>query len=296
VLNVGFFEGPAHEEKAIHKERFRKIGVVAIKGIDLERTMPVGPDVEITIRIEASHEALARVYLPSLGRAFEGNLLEFGTEAAPTADELEFRLDQLDKRLGELEAASVTVQPLRSRVVDARQEIHAARSGGADSHARAVTILERIEIDADSAEEREAPRLALEELEEYLAFCEDVVNSYGEDAHIRRLDQLKRNAEQARLRQEPEEARSIRGRLLDLAAQLYWEQPGAWVGRFQELAVLDDFEQPEQARGLIERGRQALDLGDLDMLKRVVLDLLSMRPQTGESGPWSIFGGIARAR
>jgi molecular chaperone DnaK len=294
VLRVGFFEGPPTTAKRVVPERCRHIGDVVIRGVDLDRPLPIGTDLDVSVRIDQTREANGRVYIPFLNKTIEANLLNFELTSVPTPEALEVRLEKCEKKLAELENAAIDVHALLPKIASARETFYSSLDAGDDALARADARLQEAELLMDDVEAKEAPRLALQDLEAYLNLTEDIVVQFGEQEHTNRLVRLRSEVERAKSRNDTHEARSVRERLLNLAGEVYWSQPGAWVSRFQELATFDRYTAPDQAQALIRRGRAALEAGDLELLRRAVIDLIALTPREEQEGRWSLYAGITK--
>jgi len=238
---------------------------------------------------------VGRVFIPLLNKTIESNLLRFDMPSLPTIDQLEFRLEQIETRVAELAASDLDVGSIHPLIATARDAVMETMDSDADATARADARLQEAELLLDEIEANEAPRLALQELDASLQLATEIVESYGQESHTKRLDQLRVETERATSQGNASNARSVRERLFTLAFEVYWSQPGAWVSRFQELAVFTEYTDHQVAQIHIRQGRQALEAGDLELLKRSVVDLIALTPrqdQAGRFGPWS---GIAKS-
>lgn len=294
VLRVGFFEGPLTTAKKIVPERCRHIGDLVIRGTDIDRPLPIGTDLEVSIRIDQTQEANGSVYVPFLSKAFDVNLLNFERTPLPTVEALEMRLEKCEERLVDLKNASLDVHALLPAIALARETFYSSSDRGDDALARADARLQDLELLMDNLEANEAPRLALQELEVYLSLAENMVDQFGTPEHKGRLARLRLEVERVRVRNDADEARSVRERLLNLSGEVYWSEPGAWVSRFQELTTINGYTNPDHAQALILRGRAAYENGDIELLRRAVIDLVVLLPDDEEKGRWSLYAGISK--
>jgi molecular chaperone DnaK len=295
ILRVGVFEGPQTVSTTFLPERGHLIGDVVLRGTHIDRPLPVGTELEVTIRIDPSREASASIYIPDLEITIPPEkLVEFARTPVPTLADLQIRLDSTKARLQDLEAAGLSLQDVKPKEAAATQAVESAVISGSDGIARAEARVGELELAVDEIEERHAPRLALEELTQFMDFSRDLVEEYGDPQHKELFAQLERDAIRARDRNNATEARSIRERALNLAGVVYWSQTAAWVSRFQELASFEGFTDKERAQMLLLQGRQALKQGDQELLRRTVLDLLSITPREDQQARWSMYSGITR--
>jgi len=131
--------------------------------------------------------------------------------------------------------------------------------------------------------------LALEELEEVEALVERITRDFGDPADISAFERLQKRSDTARLDGHVGRVRQVEEEMLDLGRRVYWSQTGAWVARFQELADCSEFKDPQRAQTLIAEGRRALEAGDRDMLRRVVIDLWGIASEEAGAGAKTRF-------
>jgi hypothetical protein len=288
-INVVFREGESKRP-----DRNQIIGEIRIRGTDVPAALPVDSEVEITLRVDPSSEAKATVRIPLLDWKTD-SALEVGRETLPSESEMAQGLALELSRMEKLGAADVDTRKLEPLTDEVAGNLAAA--GDRDARRRAFDGLRRLQQEMDSLEAAQAPRLALEELEEAEAFVGRIVGDFGSPADISALERLKKRADAARLGGDVTRVRMLEEGMLALGGRVYWAQTGAWIAKFQELADRSDFKDPERARGLIEVGRHSLEAGDQDMLRRVVLDLIGIASEeVGAGAEMRFLIGLRRSQ
>jgi hypothetical protein len=261
------------EGESERPDRNQLIGEIKIRGTDVAAALPVDSEVEITLRVDPSTEAKAKVRIPLLDWETD-TALEVGRERLPSESEMGQGLALELSRIEKLGAADIDTSGLERLTDEVAGDLAAA--GDRDARRRAFDGLHRLQQEMDSLEATQAPRLALEELEEAEAFVSSIVGDLGNSADISAFERLKKRADAARLDGDVTRVRMVKEGMLNLGGRVYWSQTGAWIAKFQQLADSSEFKDPARARALIEVGRRSLEAGDQDMLRRVVLDLVGI--------------------
>jgi hypothetical protein len=105
------------------------------------------------------------------------------------------------------------------------------------------------------------------------------------------LQRLKSQASLARETRDYELAKRTTEALFKTGGSVYWSQDGVWISEFQELADNDQLTDPQRAAYLVQQGRSALNTGDINALRDVVLGLHEL-VEGPEHDPLSMFRGL----
>ena len=292
AIEIHFREG-----ESSNPLRNRAIGMVAIKGSEVDHPLPAGSDVEITLRISPSEGPTARVYIPLLNMTWDNKLeTDYDNPPKDIVEDLHYRFYAEEIRLRQLQSAGADTNQLESIVHELQREFNSRGPMDRDSIKRAQQQVENLENRLDQQEEAMGPARALTALGANEEVCIELIDQLGDQAEQRELDRLKTQAAQAREATDGQLALRTSEALLKLASAVYWAQDGAWVARFQELAEIEDFTDPQKASYLVQQGRAALDTSDLSVLHQVVLGLIDLLPESEVADPLAVFRGLRELR
>ena len=278
----------------------RLVGTLELRGDGVERTVPLGSKVELTIELDRAGCLTARAFVPAIDAVFEHVAHLLVPEAAPAAldaaladqrrhlqqmrtEAFRHGLTQVIEKLGALEA----------QLAAAEREIDAAHGGDADAAQKARRTL--LEIDAALAEAdlaRKWPELADEARWASVAAV-SAVGAFGTDAEKRLLDEVMTALDRAMAAKDPAEL----GRQLRLMRRLtnaaYFRDPEAWERQF-ELAAADLGSATDlpRAKQLVDDGHAAIAAGDTPRLRRIVNALWDLMPIDAQVRKKSFESGV----
>ncbi|HEY5855657.1 MAG TPA: Hsp70 family protein [Aldersonia sp.] len=227
---------PVLEGEHARADRNRTIGRVDITAAQVERSVPEGSEVELTLEIDASRIMVARAYVPYLDAEFE-NVINLQTESIPDASDLRRQTEEELQRLAEVrernsEFGTPTSELLMDRVdheqavTDAQQLVNAA-ANDPDAAIAADQRLRDLRAAIDEAEDELMwPKLVAEasNLVEYVRQRaeEELDNSYQHefDQHEAAVREAIGSHEPDLLRQRLAELSRLLGRILDKTGEL----------------------------------------------------------------------------
>lgn len=283
-------------ENQCRSDRNRLIGSLEINAENIQRTLPAGSEVEVTIEIDKSRLIQTRAYIPILDEEF-GEVLKLGKEAAdPEALASSFarekkRLEKNQEKAGEFEGNSA--QQLLNRIEEENMlhEIESALSAAPEDRDAADKCNNRLldlKATIDDIEDAlEWPGLVAE-TEETIELAERVIEEYGDDDDKKALKTLTEEIQQAVKSNDAELLQRKINALDGLRIQVARTQPGYWVGLFEAVeAMQDSMTNSTLAQQYITQGNRAIDNNDIDGLKSATENMISLLPVEEQRG----FGG-----
>jgi len=287
-LEINFRQG-SH----IKAFRNRVLGTVSIRGSDLERNLPSGSEVQITLRIDSRTAPVASVFIPVLGQTWE-NKLDSPSSDSNSSDELRLRLEAEQTRIQEMQASGIASTELESMVDRGHLLVVAAEAGDADSLARASQLVSQLEFDADKLEQKNASTVIESQLESRAELTQSLVDEFGSESQRARLDLLQNQLELTAGSSDFQQSQILSDSFMRLAAEVWWAQPAAWVSRLKHLEQDGEFTDPESANALLEVGRKAVLEDDLDLIQHVILQLHDLLVDSEFDTMMRQFGGLRR--
>jgi molecular chaperone DnaK len=278
----------------------RLVGTLELRGDGVERTVPLGSKVELTIELDRAGCLTARAFVPAIDQVFEHVAHLLVPEAAPAA--LDAALADQRKHLLQMRTEAFRhgltqviekLGALESQLAAAERDIDAAHGGDADAAQKARRTL--LEIDAALADAdlaRKWPELA-EEARWASVAAVSVVGAFGTDAERKLLDEVMAALDRAMAAKDPAEL----GRQLRLMRRLtnaaYFRDPEAWERQFEMAASdLGSTTDLPRAKQLVDDGNAAIAAGDTPRLRRIVNALWELMPIDAQVRRKSFDSGV----
>jgi molecular chaperone DnaK len=277
---------PVTEGESDHADRNKLVGRLEIGGQDISRDLPIGSEIEVTIRVDESRIVTVQAYVPVLDKDFEvkcqmGATIRGATEIRADLEREVARITELRHKAamtGDQQAAKLiasvetgqSLQEIKDLAADAR-DVDAA--GKCEN--RLLELKNKVDQIADTLE---WPGLVAQ-THEFCARFSKVLKDGSADqqkegqaiiAALQRIIQ-ERNSEDLRRKQAQAES-------------LYWRilfvQPAYWVYCFQQLEKeADHLSDPERAARLLDQGRAYLSHNNETGLRNVVTELWKLLPE-----------------
>ena len=279
AINIPIVEG---EEPLA--DRNRVVGRLVINSSEVRRDLPVGSEVEVTLKISESRTIVLEAYFPSLDEEFTHQLNVEKQGADPVeivknhTEEMK-RLKELKKRAEEAGDNAVT-QELEQ--LESDRDLKDAVKGVKDPAAaeKAQARLLELQKKLDTAEEKLKWPTLVAEARELQVDLKKLADDHGNsdqkaksEAWSDAIDSIIDKKQTDRLPRKVEEGHSV-----------YWQIlisiPAYWVGAFQRMERdPQKFAGYDSADRLFERGRSCLQQNNIEGLTDVVRKLWSLLPR-----------------
>jgi molecular chaperone DnaK len=300
-------------ENTRRADRNRVIGELRIDGKQVQRDVPAGSEIEITIEIDKSRLIKTTAYIPILNVEY-GNVIDLQRKEAPSIDQLEKELNDEKKRYNELrkEASWLRGQILElgdeiSQVIDrtqlvasiddtleriedkiAREQIFeqiesalsAARGGDIDALQRCDSRLLDLKVAIDEIDNALLwPRLVVD-AQNGLNLAYEKVGKYGNKDEKDTLDRLKSSLIRDLRTRDLDLIDSAVSRIVQLGLEVWSRTLEYWVVVFQiyeeKIKQGEGVIDPDLFQQLIGQGYKAINNYDLNGLKDVVAKLAKL--------------------
>ena len=268
-----------------HADRNRVVGFLEIDSSMVRRDLPVGSEVEITLKIDESRTIILEAYFPLLDEEFTKQLeIEKMTADASlitaTLREEKERLNELKEKAEEAgDEKMVEELELLESDKDRDEAVRAAKGDAGAAEKAQARVLE-LQNQLDAAEKKlKWPTMVAEarELQDDLKkLADDHGNNDLQDKvedWSEAMDSIIDRKQTDRLERKIAEGRSI-------YAQILFSLPGFWVGNFQRMERdRGKFSDTDAAERLFERGREYLQKNNIEGLTDVVRKLWNLLPR-----------------
>lgn len=283
ILNVPVVEGEV--ELA---DRNRLVGKLIISGTQVRRDVPAGSEVEVTLHMDASRILTAKAYIPILDEEFEAKIDPNTASPDPThlLREYEAEIERLDGLRETADQAEDGKATEALDEIDGGNTIEAIesllRTAGADpdaAHMAEKQLLD-IKIRLDRAEDAlRWPALVAEAIQK-LEELDKLNDEHGTPEFKSKAHTLRVQVEEIIEQKRAEPLRRKIEQVMDVSRQILFEQDGFWLGFFNHLQeIREALNDQATADHLINQGSQFIERGNIQGLRNVVGQLLSLMPQ-----------------
>jgi len=269
---------------------------VLIRGKDLPYDLPEETEIEISVELSESRQIFVTVYIPNI---------DLNIEECRTIEDEVVDVKKLENELVAQTEKSKNIS--QNCTADERRDIEntiqSVRASVENAHLnedekrKANKQLKDLKIVLDKIEkEKEMPQM----IKEFQAEIENVQNIINEHADVKDRDVS--NDQLLKIKNEGEKAVSENDKILlarvneqikELGAKAFFSNPNAWVFHFQKIISENhNFINEKEAKYYIEKGQRAIELDDVDELKRCVHNLMLLLPSNEQEAIKNNLSGI----
>jgi len=271
---------------------------VGINGKDLPHDLPEGTPVELTVSVNESREVFITAYIP---------LIDLTVNARSTSHDETIELKNIEQDLEtqkeRAKVASENLSPDERQKID--NNIQSAQTSvrnasvDEDEKMKANKQIKDIKIALDKIEkEKEMPQL-VKEFKDGIQDTQAIINDYADEK-----DKTINNDQLSKLKDEGEKAISsndksllirINEQIKELSSKAVFSNPATWVHQFKKITEgKPDFINEKEAKYYIEKGKRAIELNDVDEIKRCVHNLQLLLPSDVQETIKDNLSGITR--
>lgn len=280
VLKVPVVEGEV--ELA---DRNRLLGTLDIRGNNIRRDVPAGTEIEITLHMDASRIIRAKAYIPMLDEEYEA-VIDYNTRN-PDQKQLQQEYDAEVNRLESLrEKASKADDAKGSEVLDDLPDLEQVESlidaakSDPDAANKAERRLLELKVRLDQAEDSLKWPALVADVAKALDELDKLIDAHGTQQHQERADKLREQVDDLIEEKRAEPLRKKHEQVQDLYREILFDQPGFWVGFFNDLVEKSSgMKDQDAAARIINQGRQCITRGNVQGLRNVVVQLLGLLPR-----------------
>ena len=281
----GTIKIPIVEGENEHADRCRVVGFLEIDSSMVRRDLPVGSEIEITLKIDESRTIVLEAYFPLLDEEFTKKLdvekpsADASVISATLRDEKQ-RLNELKEKAEEAGDESI-IEELELLESDRdRDEAVRAAKGDVDAAEKAQARVLELQNQLDAAEKKLKWPTMVAEARELQGDLKKLSDDHGTsdfqdkaEGWSEAVDSIIQNRQTEKLSRKIDEGHSI-------YTQILFSLPGFWVGNFQRMeSDRGTFSDTDAAERLFERGREYLQKNNIEGLTDVVRKLWSLRPR-----------------
>lgn len=271
---------------------------IGINGKDLPHDLPEGTPVELTVVVNESREVFITAYIP---------LIDLTVNARSTSHDETIELKNIEEDLEtqkeRAKLVSENLSPDERKVLD--NNIQSAQTSvrnasvDEDEKMKADKQIKDLKITLDNIEkEKEMPQL-VKEFKDGIQDTLSIINDYADEkdkiTNNDQLSKLKTEGEQAIADNDKSLLIRINEQIKELSSKAIYSNPATWVHQFKKIiAGNPNFINEKEAKYYIQKGEKAIELGDVDEIKRCVQNLLMLLPSDLQETIKDNLSGITR--
>jgi molecular chaperone DnaK len=271
---------------------------LGINGKDLPYDLPEGTPLELTVEMNESREVHVTAYIP---------LIDLTVEARSTSQDenIEVKTIEYDLKIQTERAQSVSDNCSVEEKNKLNNTINSVANSLRNAHAdedekrKANKQLKDLKMAIDRLEkEKEMPQL-VKEFKESTEETQKIIIELGDDK-----DKVKHEEYLAKMKEEGEKAINendktllirVNEQIKELGGKALFSNPATWVYQFRQLTDGNKkFINDKEAGYYTEKGRRAIELGDVEELKRCVHNLMLLLPSDEQQTMKKSLSGITR--
>jgi len=282
VLKIKLYEG----EFPVAKHN-RHIDTLEISGRDVDKALPEGSEIDVTVAIDQSRVPTIGVFLPRLDKQIRKPAqIKISDAPDPATLDSEFHREQeriaqirtLCEDYGDRKLIEAIEVGCKEQLVDEiAREIAAAQGGDPGAAHKADSRLKELKAAGDSLESVIAWPRAMKEHRETLEQIRPLINALGTTEEQARLQAYEEDAKAVLPGQNPKRLEAVTEKMLNLYWRIQFRRDEFWIATFQELATgKQTFGNQPRAAELLQEGGRALQRNDIDSLKSVTTELWNL--------------------
>jgi len=269
-----------------------------VTGENLPYDLPEGTEISLTIEVNESREIKVEAFIPSIDLTFSARATIHAEDLS--VEEMSTELREQNDRVKKVEKSCTSeengkiktlVQSLESSLENAKVD--------ADEKRKADKQLKELKIRLDGLEKiKELPQL-ISEYKQKIKDIEEMIDQYGDQKEKNMYsDQLRVLKEQGDIAIEKSDkvmlSQSLE-QLQELAHKVLFSNPASWVYLFNKMKETNHaWLNPKEAEYYLNKGQRAIELGDIEEIKRSVHNLMLLLPPSEQKIIEGNMSGITK--
>jgi molecular chaperone DnaK len=269
-----------------------------VTGEKLPYDLPEGTEISLTIEVNESREVKVEAFIPSIDLTFSARATIHAENLS--VEEMEKQLREQGDRAKKVEQSCTPEEKSKlQNLVHSLETSLSTAKVDEDEKRKADKQLKDLKIRLDGLEKmKELPQLK-SEYEEKVKSIEEMINEYGDQTEKNMyLDQLRVIKEEGDLAIEKQDkvmlSRALE-QLQELNHRVLFSNPASWVYMFNKIKETGHaWTSPKEAEYYMNKGQRAMELGDVEELKRSVHNLMLLLPPSEQKMIEGNMSGITK--
>lgn len=269
---------------------------VEITGESLPYDLPEGTEVEITIMVDESRQVTLEVFIPTIDLHFDAR----GSTHDENIDieQMESDLNAQRERIKTIEANCTPEE--KAKLENTIQSVNTSIGNAhidQDEKRKAHKQIKDLKIRLDQIEKvKELPQL-INEFNEGISSIQGAIETLGDekekDMNNDQLKTLKEEGESAVERKDKYLLIRVNEQIKEFGMRIALANPAVWAYQFEKLTAGDHiFLNEKEASYYISKGKHAIEMNDIEELKRCVHSLMLLLPPEEQEAIRGNLSGI----
>lgn len=269
-----------------------------VTGEKLPYDLPEGTEISLTIEVDESREVNVEAFIPSMDLSFSARATVHAENLS--IEEMVTQLKQQNERAKKVEESCTPEE--KTNLENLLQSVEGSLSTSRvdeDEKRKADKQLKDLKIKLDHLEKaKELPQLTTE-FKEKIKDVDEMINEYGDEkeknVHQDELNVIKGEGEKAIDSKDKVLLGRALEQLKDLRRKVWQSNPASWVYLFDHILEKEHkWTSESEATYYIQKGKRAIEINDLEQLKKSVRNLLLLLPPNEKKLIAGTMSGITK--
>jgi molecular chaperone DnaK len=272
-------------ENTKRADRNTLIGAIELPGDRVQRDIPVGSEVEITINMDESRILTIAAFIPIIDETIGDVWKPEDKSVSPKelAEDFQKEKERLQKVVQNVKETGTSSAAESMKRIEKENMVHDIESAlsatDPDAPERCRKRLLDFKKALDEAEDALQWALLVSEAEQTIEGAREVVEKHGKGEDKQNFESLKSEVRGAIATRDSDLLRQKTEYLREFTIRILSEQPGWWVGYFQFLEERKPHMRDQSlAEQLVSQGHRAIENYDLETLRVVVSQMIGLLP------------------
>ncbi|MDO8657593.1 MAG: Hsp70 family protein [Candidatus Levybacteria bacterium] len=269
---------------------------LAITGKDIPFDLPERTEVDITIEVNESREIKVEAFISNIDLTLSARSTTHDENI--DTDQLEAELLTQREKLNDIESNVSSTE--KTKIEDLIDSISTSlRNAGSDQDEKrkANKELKELKTNLDQLEkEKELPQAKdefIKKIEEIEGIIEELGQEQNKEDFREQLGILRTEGNKAIENNDKYLLNRVNEQLKDFAFTVAFSNPSVWVYQFEKLSSGEyQFSNQTDAQYYIDKGKKAVSMGDVEEIKRCVVNLMGLLPKDQQKEISSSLSGI----
>lgn len=269
-----------------------------VTGENLPYDLPEGTEISLTIEVNESREVKVEAFIPSIDLTFSARATVHAENLS--VEEMQTQFKQQEERAKKVEQSCTSDE--KNKLEGIVQSLASSLSSAGvdeDEKRKADKQLKDLKIRLDGLEKhKELPQL-ITEYNEKIKSIEETINEFGDQKEkgifLDQLNVLKKEGDEAIKAEDKVLISRVLEQLKELSNKVIFSNPSSWVYMFNKIQEKGHTWISEtEADYYTQKGKRAIEMGDVDELKRVVHSLMLLLPPSEQKTIHGNMSGITK--
>lgn len=270
-IEIPVLEG-LNGDAGVKADHNRKLGTLVITGKQVPRDVPIGSNVEVTLKAKEPGTLMAVAYIDVLDEEYSAEI-DFA-KSAPTIESLK---KQLADERDQADATDGLPIAITQKLDDVEEKIDGANDGVVAKQCETLLIEARVALD-EAEKVAKVPKMK-EDIQNLIDNGRKLAEKLNNDEYIRKVDQIEAKWSRYINSTNAKEIEEFQEEVNRFYFGMILSQPGFWVSELNEMKRMrNKMSNPSAADELYAQGDRDIQRNNLKGLQNTVRELWNLLP------------------